>query len=47
MYDDVDTGSRILIDDGLIELEVIGKANGEIRTKVLNSGLVKKNKKRV
>ncbi|WP_129727811.1 MULTISPECIES: pyruvate kinase [Bacillaceae] len=44
LYDDVDTGSRILIDDGLIELEVIGKANGEIRTKVLNSGLVKNKK---
>lgn len=44
LYDDVDTGSRILIDDGLIELEVIGKDNGEIRTKVLNSGLVKNKK---
>jgi pyruvate kinase len=44
LYDDVDTGSRILIDDGLIELEVIGKATGEIRTKVLNSGLVKNKK---
>ncbi|MEI4829582.1 pyruvate kinase [Bacillus sp. FJAT-53711] len=44
LYDDVDTGSRILIDDGLIELEVIGKANGDIRTKVLNSGTVKNKK---
>lgn len=44
LYEDVDTGSRILIDDGLIELEVIGKSNGEIRTKVLNSGLVKNKK---
>jgi pyruvate kinase len=44
LYDDVDTGSRILIDDGLIELEVIDKANGEIRTKVLNSGIVKNKK---
>ncbi|PGZ96570.1 pyruvate kinase [Bacillus pseudomycoides] len=44
LYDDVDTGSRILIDDGLIELEVIGKENGDIRTKVLNSGLVKNKK---
>ncbi|MGF9963466.1 pyruvate kinase [Bacillus rhizoplanae] len=44
LYDDVDAGSRILIDDGLIELEVIGKANGDIRTKVLNSGTVKNKK---
>lgn len=41
LYDDVDPGSRILIDDGLIELEVIEKADGNIRTKVLNSGTVK------
>ncbi|WP_416827690.1 pyruvate kinase [Ectobacillus polymachus] len=44
LYDDVDTGSRILIDDGLIELEVLEKANGDIRTKVLNSGIVKNKK---
>ncbi|MGG2064087.1 pyruvate kinase [Bacillus sp. S14(2024)] len=44
LYDDVDTGSRILIDDGLIELEVIEKVNGDIRTKVLNSGTVKNKK---
>ncbi|MFD0768311.1 pyruvate kinase [Bacillus sp. CGMCC 1.60114] len=44
LYDDVDAGSRILIDDGLIELEVIAKANGDIRTKVLNSGTVKNKK---
>ncbi|MFD3445335.1 pyruvate kinase [Microbacteriaceae bacterium 4G12] len=44
LYEDVDTGSRILIDDGLIELQVLDKANGEIRTKVLNSGLVKNKK---
>ncbi|WP_242219699.1 pyruvate kinase [Bacillus cereus group sp. BfR-BA-01380] len=44
LYDDVDPGSRILIDDGLIELEVIEKANGDIRTKVLNSGMVKNKK---
>ncbi|GAA3327041.1 hypothetical protein GCM10020331_065420 [Ectobacillus funiculus] len=46
LYDDVEAGSRILIDDGLIELEVLEKVNSEIRTKVLNSGVVKKNKKR-
>lgn len=44
LFDDVDTGSRILIDDGLIELEVLEKANGDIRTKVLNSGIVKNKK---
>ncbi len=44
LYDDVEAGSRILIDDGLIELEVLEKANGEIRTKVLNSGVVKNKK---
>lgn len=44
LYDDVDPGSRILIDDGLIELEVIEKADGNIRTKVLNSGTVKNKK---
>ncbi|WP_020062419.1 pyruvate kinase [Bacillus sp. 123MFChir2] len=44
LYDDVDPGSRILIDDGLIELEVIEKGNGDIRTKVLNSGMVKNKK---
>ncbi|WP_379965479.1 pyruvate kinase [Ectobacillus sp. sgz5001026] len=44
LYDDVDPGSKILIDDGLIELEVLEKANGEIRTKVLNSGVVKNKK---
>lgn len=44
LYDDVNPGSRILIDDGLIELEVIEKMNGDIRTKVLNSGMVKNKK---
>lgn len=44
LYDDVAPGSKILIDDGLIELEVLEKANGEIRTKVLNSGIVKNKK---
>ncbi len=44
LYNDVEAGSRILIDDGLIELEVLEKANGEIRTKVLNSGIVKNKK---
>ncbi len=44
LYDDVEAGSRILIDDGLIELEVLEKVSSEIRTKVLNSGVVKNKK---
>ncbi|PGS54728.1 pyruvate kinase [Bacillus sp. AFS041924] len=44
LIDDVHIGSRILIDDGLIGLEVIGIEGNEIRTKVLNSGLVKNKK---
>lgn len=35
---DVDVGTRILLDDGLIELEVIDKTEKEIHTKILNSG---------
>ncbi len=44
LIDDVEVGSQILIDDGLIELEVIGKEGNDIRTKVLNSGTVKNKK---
>lgn len=44
LIDDVHVGSRILIDDGLIGLEVIGIEGKDIRTKVLNSGLVKNKK---
>jgi pyruvate kinase len=44
LIDDVHVGSRILIDDGLIGLEVIGIEGRDIRTKVLNSGLVKNKK---
>lgn len=44
LIDDVHVGSRILIDDGLIGLEVIGMEGKDIRTKVLNSGLVKNKK---
>ncbi|ODG90732.1 MULTISPECIES: pyruvate kinase [Bacillaceae] len=44
LIDDVHVGSRILIDDGLIGLEVIGIEGNDIRTKVLNSGLVKNKK---
>ncbi|MBM7644796.1 pyruvate kinase [Scopulibacillus daqui] len=44
LVDDVSAGSKILLDDGLIELEVIGKNNNEIITKVLNSGELKSKK---
>ncbi len=41
---DVVAGDKILIDDGLIELEVVSKTDKEITTKVLNGGDVKNNK---
>lgn len=41
---DVVEGDRILIDDGLIELEVLSKTETTIKTKVLNGGDVKNNK---
>src|SRR5690625_2820826 len=43
---DVDVGSKILLDDGLIELKVIAidKENEEIKTTALNSGIIKDNK---
>ncbi len=41
---DVDAGDKILIDDGLIELEVLSKTETTIKTKVLNGGDVKNNK---
>jgi pyruvate kinase len=44
LIDDVGIGSKILLDDGLIELEVIGKGDGEIKTKILNSGTIKNKK---
>ncbi|KAF0819484.1 MULTISPECIES: pyruvate kinase [unclassified Cytobacillus] len=46
LIEDVHTGSRILLDDGLIGLEVtkIDKANSEIHTKILNSGTLKNKK---
>ncbi|MBO8177237.1 pyruvate kinase [Aeribacillus pallidus] len=46
LIDDVEVGSKILLDDGLIGLEVtqIDKENGEIHTKVLNSGTLKNKK---
>jgi len=46
LIEDVHTGAKILLDDGLIGLEVISvdKANVEIKTKVLNSGTLKNKK---
>lgn len=46
LINDVHSGSRILLDDGLIGLQVtsIDKANNEIKTKVLNSGTLKNKK---
>jgi pyruvate kinase len=46
LIEDVHTGAKILLDDGLIGLEVISidKANNEIKTKVMNSGTLKNKK---
>ncbi|MFB4166701.1 pyruvate kinase [Virgibacillus sp. JSM 102003] len=46
LIDDVHVGSKILLDDGLIELEVleIDYSNKEIKTKALNSGTIKNKK---
>lgn len=46
LIDDIEIGSKILIDDGLIELQVedIDKNQEEIKTVALNSGLVRDRK---
>ncbi|MCM3122696.1 pyruvate kinase [Mesobacillus sp. AQ2] len=46
LIDDVHPGAKILLDDGLIGLEVISidKENNEIKTKVLNTGTLKNKK---
>lgn len=44
LIDDVEIGSKILIDDGLIELKVVRKETNEIVTTVLNSGVIKNKK---
>lgn len=44
LYDDVEVGSRLLIDDGLLELEVVEKKNGELQAKVLHGGMIKNHK---
>lgn len=38
LVEDVDKGKKILIDDGLIGLEVIGKSGKNIRCRVINGG---------
>jgi len=43
-YDDVPVGARILVDDGDIEFEVIGKSEGALHCKVCNSGVIKARK---
>ncbi|MCZ2257990.1 pyruvate kinase [Sporosarcina sp. G11-34] len=46
LIEDVDKGSTILLDDGLIQLEVTGKSveRGLIHTIVINSGVLENNK---
>lgn len=46
LIDDVQVGSRVLIDDGLIELKItdVNKEAGEIKTTVVNSGMLKNKK---
>ncbi|MDM5339368.1 pyruvate kinase [Fictibacillus enclensis] len=44
LVDDVHVGSKILLDDGLIELEVTKIGAKEITTKILNSGTLKNKK---
>ena len=41
---DVTPGSRILLDDGLLELKVLSIAGNDVRCTVLNGGLLKNNK---
>lgn len=44
LYKDVKEGSRILINDGLVELEVCEIKDNDIRCKVLNGGVIGNNK---
>lgn len=44
LVNDVQPGSKILLDDGLIELEVLEVREKEINTKILNSGTLKNKK---
>lgn len=44
LVEDINIGSKILIDDGLIELKVIHKSDAEIQCLVINGGVVSNNK---
>lgn len=44
LYKDVVPGQVILLDDGLLALEVVGIENTTIHTKVLNGGVIKDHK---
>ncbi len=44
LYKDVKTGTSILIDDGLVEMQVVAVNNGDIVCKVLNDGVVSNHK---
>lgn len=44
LVNDVNVGSKILLDDGLIELEVMEIGKNELKVKVLNSGTIKNKK---
>jgi pyruvate kinase len=42
--DDVEKGNRILMDDGLLELKVLGIKGGDVRCEVITGGLLKDRK---
>ncbi|MDD7363251.1 MAG: pyruvate kinase [Peptoniphilus sp.] len=44
LWRDVSIGQRILIDDGLIELEVVGTEEGDVHTKVIYGGVLGEHK---
>jgi pyruvate kinase len=44
LINDVEPGAKLLLDDGLIELLVTDKADGELVTEVLNNGTLKNKK---
>ncbi|MDU5595433.1 pyruvate kinase, partial [Peptoniphilus rhinitidis] len=44
LYNDVEVGGKILIDDGLVELKVVSIVDEDIVTEVLNSGYISSHK---
>src|ERR1700730_7912587 len=44
LAEDVKAGDRILLDDGLMELRVIGASATDVRTQVIHGGLLKEHK---